>query len=49
MAPQVDTAIATNAAFKRNHLEIAGMGASISRQSARQRNILLERCPTVGT
>jgi len=30
MAPQVDAAIATNAAFKRNHLEIAGMRSTFS-------------------
>jgi hypothetical protein len=30
MTPQVDAAIATNAAFKRNHLEIAGMRPSLS-------------------
>jgi hypothetical protein len=30
MAPQVDAAIATNAALKRNHLEIAGMRSTFS-------------------
>jgi hypothetical protein len=30
MAPQVDAAIATNAALKRNNLEIAGMRSSFS-------------------
>jgi hypothetical protein len=30
MAPHVDVAIATDAALKRNHLEIAGMRSSFS-------------------